>query len=78
MKKYIFIVFAILLGISAVSIKICIAFENPPMLDVTKPSDGNTWVVGPGDDFAAIEDADSNGSVQPGDTIQIKAGTYRA
>ena len=65
------VVFHLLLGGGFV-----FSFTMPPELSVTKPTGGSTWVVGPGGDFTTVTAADSSPSVQPGDTIKIKAGVY--
>lgn len=57
-----------------VSLSICSAFEEPPLIPVTKPTGGTTYIVGSGGDFANLEAADGN--VSPGDVLRVKAGNY--
>ncbi len=69
------------------STRICLGYEEPQTIDVTKPTGGTTYYVdaaaGPGGDGLSEATAwddikDADGNVGPGDIVRIKAGTYPA
>lgn len=50
------------------------SYTEPPNIPFSKPQGGNTWVVGSGEDFEDLNQA--NGKVAGGDLILVRAGTY--
>ena len=53
------------------------AFQDPPLITITKPTGGDVFTVcSSGCDFTDLDQANSSADVGPGDTIRVGGGSY--